>query len=181
MLYLLGLLHQDFRYQDLNRGRGCLQFYRYQEGSARCVYTNDHFNQVLREFPESKYADMAAFKRAEEEYRYYECEGTKLCPIENQIVGWIYFLEVRPRSPLADQATNKIVAALDGLSRLSIAKLDFSHENSPEEGLLKDIENLNGIAAKLSSENRGKLKVSFEKAKPILIKIEKAQSKIRPQ
>lgn len=174
MLYLLGLLHQDFRSQDLDRGRGCPELYRYQEGSARCVYTNDHFDQLIQRFPESRYADMGAFKRAEEMYRYYECEGQKLCVIENQIVGWIYFLETRPQSSLADQATNKIVAALGSLS--ATTKLDLRWE-SPE-GLLEDVENLNAIAAKLSPTNREKLIKSLEKIKPILVKIKEAQAAV---
>jgi hypothetical protein len=172
MLYLLGLLHQDFRSQDLDRGRGCPEFYRYQEGSALCVYTNDHFDQLIQRFPESRYAEMGAFKRAEEMYRYYECEGQKLCVIENQIVGWIYFLETRPKSTLADQATNKIVAALGSLSPTT--KLDLRWETP--EGLLEDVETLNAMAAKLSPTNREKLRKSLERIKPILVKIQEAQA-----
>lgn len=175
MLYLLGLLHQDFRSQDLNRGRGCPEFYRYQEGSAICVYTNDHFDQLIQRFPESRYADMGAFKRAEEMYRYYECEGQKLCVIENQIVGWIYFLETRPKSSLADQATNKIVAALGSLSPTT--KLDLRWD-SPE-GLLEDVETLNTTSAKLSPTNREKIRKSLEKIKPILVKIKEAQAALK--
>lgn len=168
MLYLLGLLHQDFRYQT--EPRGCPEFFRYQEGSALCVYTDDHFNELIERFPKSSYADLGAFKRAEAAYRYYECEGQKLCAVENEITGWIDFLKLRPRSPLAGQATDKIVAAFD-----SLAGAKFKPGSETPEGLLEDMETLGAIAANLSPENREKLKRSLAKAKPIVAGFQEAK------
>ena len=177
MLYLLGLLHQDFRlHSDDSK---CPELYRYQEGSAICVYTNDHFDQLLREFPKSAFADMAAFQRAEEEYRYYECEGTLYCSIENQITGWIGFLEIRPRSPFADHATDTIIKAFGRLDRLSDPKLDLSREYP--DSLLEDIERLTTIAAKLSPGNRATLQSSLKKAKPVLLELKEKRAADRAQ
>jgi hypothetical protein len=168
MLYLLGLLHQDYRYKPDNTE--CPEYFRYQEGSGVCVYTDDHFKQLMSEHPESKYADMAAVKQAETAYRYYECEGGVLCSIENQITGWIVFLENKPTSRFADMATAEIV---DSLASLSGAKIDAGRE-SPTN-LLEDLDNLRAIAPRLSSENRTKLTASLEAASAILTEIEKAQ------
>ncbi len=168
MLYLLGLLHQDFRYQA--NDRKCPQFFRYQEGSAVCVYTNDHFKNLMKEFPSSKYADMAAYKRAGEYYRYYECEGQILCSIENQIAGWVHFLKKRPTSVYAPEAIGKIAEALN---KLSDFELDPRWESA--DGLLKDIETLNMVATKVSPESRGKFIAGLEKAKLILLKFREGQ------
>jgi len=166
MLYLLGLLHQDFHYQADNGE--CPEFYRFQEGSAVCVYTNDHFEQLIREFPKSKYSDMAAFKQADAAYRYYECEGQVLCSVENAICGWVDFLNKRPTSDLADTATHRIIESLNSLSG---APLDPRQE-SPS-GLLGDVRNLRVIAAKLSSENRTNLTRSLDLAEAALTKLQK--------
>lgn len=168
MLYLLGLLHQDFRYQPDNRE--CPQFYRYQEGSGVCVYKNDHFEQLIREFPESRYSDMAAFRQAAAAYRYYECEGKVLCAVENKISGWIEFLEKNPGSGLAGVATTKIVDSLNGLSD---AAIDPRREDP--RGLIKDVEDLRNIATKLSSENRERLTRSLDGAGAVLAKLQRAQ------
>ncbi len=168
MLYLLGLLHQDFNYQP--RSSKCPEYFRYQEGSAVCVYTNDHFKQLISKYQESTYADMAAVKQAQKAYRYYECEGQVLCSIENQIVGWVNLLEKKPTSQFTDLAINKVVESLSSLSK---EKIDPSTE-SPR-GLLEDIQNLRTIATRLSPENRVKLTKSLEQAEVILTKIQESQ------
>ena len=168
ILYLLGLLHQDFNYQP--HTEKCPEYFRYQEGSAVCVYTNDHFEQLILKFPESTYADMAAVKQAQKAYRYYECEGQVLCSIENQIVGWVNLLGKKPTSRFADLAINKVVDSLNGLSK---AEIDPRSE-SPD-GLLQDVQNLRTIATKLSPENRVKLIKSLEQAEVILSKIQESQ------
>ena len=168
MLYLLGLLHQDFNYGP--DSRECPEFYRYQEGSAVCIYKNDHFERLMQEFPKSKYSDMAAFKRAEAAYRYYECEGQVLCYIENAICGWISFLEKKPTSDLAGIATQKIV---ESLNRLSDTTLDPKRETSTS--LLEDIGNLRVIATGLSPESRANLIRSLDSAQAVLTKFQRAQ------
>ncbi len=168
MLYLLGLLHQDFNYQPDTAG--CPEYFRYQEGSAVCVYTNDHFEQLISKFPESAYADMAAVKQAEKAYRYYECEGQVLCSIENQIVGWVNLLEKKPASRFADLAINKVVESLNSLSK---SEIDPRYE-SPR-GLLGDVQNLRTIAGKLSQENRVKLTKSLDQAEDLLRKIQESK------
>lgn len=174
MLYLLGLLHQDFNYKPA--GVECPELYRFQEGSAVCVYKNDHFERLLQEFPKSKYSDMAAFQEAEAAYRYYECEGQVLCSIENAICGWIDFLERKPMSDLAGIATQKIVESLD---RLSAATLDPKRETST--GLLEDIVNLRVIATGLSPESRASLVRSLDSAQAVLTEFQRAQQDVQKQ
>lgn len=165
MLYLLGLLHQDFNYQP--RASKCPEYFRFQEGSAVCVYTNDHFEQLRSKFPESTYADMAAVKQAQKAYRYYECEGQVLCSIENQIVGWVALLEKKPASGFAGMAVDKIV---ESLNRLSKEKIDPQSESFT--GLVQDVQTLKSIAARLSPENRVKLTRSLEQAEIRLRKMQ---------
>ena len=168
MLYLLGLLHQDFNYQP--RSSKCPKYFYYQEGSAVCVYTNDHFNQLISKYPESIYADMAAVKQAQKAYRYYECEGQVLCSIENQIVGWVNLLEKKPTSRFSDMVIKNIVESLNSLLK---EKIDPRNENPG--GLLEDVQNLRIIATKLSPDKRVKLTKSLEEAEVILTKIREAK------
>ena len=168
MLYLLGLLHQDFHYSPPSTE--CPEYFRYQEGSAVCVYTNVHFEQLISKYPESVYADMAAFKQAQKAYRYYECEGQVLCSIENQIVGWVNLLEKKPTSRFSDLAINKIVESLSSLS-----KEEIDPNNESPGGLLKDVQSLRTIATRLSPENRVKLTKTLEQTEVILNKIQESQ------
>lgn len=168
MLYLLGLLHQDFNFQPEHPE--CPEFYRFQEGSGVCVYTNDHFDQLIEKFPSSEYSDMSGFKKAQVAYRYYECEGQVLCSIENAICGWVDFLRERPASDLAGLATDRIV---EPLNSLSTAKLDPQRE-SPD-GLRNDVANLRTIAGTLSLENRRKLTRALDAAEASLLQLQSAQ------
>jgi hypothetical protein len=165
MLYLLGLLYQDLDIRPVEAG--CPKFFWLQEGSGVCVYGNHHYNELIKEYPQSIYADMAAFNKAQAAYRYYECEGQELCSVENDISGSIRFLARRSASELAPMATQRIVEALDRLPTLT---LDPAAE-SPS-GLLDDIKNLRRIAKRLSPENRKKLTKSLDAAEPLLIKLE---------
>lgn len=174
MLYLLGLLHQDFHYKP--HGSGCPEFYRFQEGSAVCVYKSEHFERLMEKFPESKYSDMAAFKQAEAAYRYYECEGRTLCSIENAIAGWIQFLEKKTTSDFAGMAKQKIVEALD---RLSDTTLDPKRESAT--GLLADIRDLRVIATGLSPENRADLVRSLDSAEVVLTGLQRVHQGTQKQ
>lgn len=157
MLYLLGLLHQDFRYEPPKRE--CPEDFRYQEGSGVCVYTDKHFHDLISGYPNHRFADMAEYKIAESAYRSYECEGQVLCAVENAITGWKVFLKNRSSSPFASDAVDRIVSALDTLSKPGI---DFTEEYPA--GLVKDIDDLSSIVPALSKENGEKLSLSLTRA-----------------
>ena len=165
-LYLLGLLHRDQNFQTDPRTRYCPEYYRYQEGSAVCVYTNMHFEELKSDFPKSKYADMATYNLAKKAYRYYECEGQVLCRITNEITGWIAYLKERPISTYSDLAVDKIVSSLE-----NIKTTKFSKGESPSY-FLSDYKTLAKISEQVTLQNSKKLTTIMSDTRPILLKLE---------
>ena len=169
MLYLLGLVHDDFHYQTDNKV--CPEHFRYQEGSEVCVYTGVHYEQLMEEFPTSPYADMAAVKIAQATYRYYECEGSVLCSIENRIAGWVDYLERHPSSRFAGRAVDETIGAL----RIA-GESPLDPDNEWPDGVIEDIRRLRATNPKVSAEKRAELAKALDETSAILRKIQEARS-----
>jgi hypothetical protein len=106
---------------------------------------------------------MAAYRQAHQAYRYYECEGQRLCAAENQIAGWIDFLAARPRSPRAGAAVARIVMTLDALG----AEPFDARAESPA-GLLRDVAALEAITPQLAAADGEALRAALAPAKVLL-------------
>ncbi len=144
-LYYLGLIHSGLNLK-VQKESQCPAHLRYQEGSSVCVYRNTHYDRVLAEFPKTRYADMAAFNKAEQTYKYYECEGSMFCNTENRIHGWVMLLKDRAKAPFEDVVVSKIERAFEELATMPI---DIEHEDP--RGLEEELETLK-LAMKQMSE-----------------------------
>jgi hypothetical protein len=169
MLYLMGLGYSDVPFRAAARG-DCERHYFFQEGSSICVYEDAHFDRVMARYPDSPWAQMAAFQVAERTYRYYECEGSATCAAENRIAGFIEYLERDPRSTYATLATGRVVEALTALAYPGNVGASSHNETGR---LREDLDRLSRIARKLTAANREKLSSSLSMARKVVDQIER--------
>jgi hypothetical protein len=84
--------------------------YVYDESGAVFYYTGQDFRELIRRFPDSPLVEVAAYALASVEPRG-ECEGDVVCVVEWDWTRVSTFLRAYPRSPLADSAVDRAIAA----------------------------------------------------------------------
>jgi hypothetical protein len=165
-LYLQGLLYHGliFDYDAWDREAESIpEFYDCGEASGGiCIYKNDHFLKLTQRFPDSEFADMAAYRIAEKSIACNECDGTEMYYLLNSIKPWINFLNIRPNSVRASAVVGIVV---DKLESLKIR--EFEQVDTPDE-LLSYYNFIESVASKLSPSNKERLIAVIEETKPIL-------------
>jgi hypothetical protein len=101
--------------------------YLYGEPGATYFYNSYHFNRLVELFPDSEFADDAAFEKAGEGFGG-ECESDENCPLEVGTDYYRKFLKGYPSSNLAGKAIdaiNKAFKSITGSKERRIYKTEY--------------------------------------------------------
>ena len=98
----------------------------YQEFAGRWIYTGWHFKEVLRRFPNHKFADDAAYQLTLLP-EGGECEGYVPCQVASLWMRLDPFLRKYPSSPYADSAIQRTLLAFSAIK----PKMDLTR-SSPD-------------------------------------------------
>ena len=152
-LFLLGKIRRAIEYSVDSAYAGLHEDeYNYNEIGGSYLYTGLHFYKLIDNYPQSEYADDAAYEITNLSLGG-ECEGYISCYIERNYAQIKPFLEDYPKSPLAVNAIKRINYVFD-INLKYISNLDTTFEYYDPKEIKSFLEDYSNLLEELPSKLR---------------------------